>query len=84
MKFHKDIFVGLDIGTSTVNTVIAKVDASQETIKPQVMGVGMAPSFGLRRGVVVDIDDAVSSIKKSVAEAERISGIKVDHAYISI
>ena len=84
MKFHKDIFVGLDLGTSTVNTVIAKVDASQETVKPQVMGVGMAPSFGLRRGVVVDIDDAISSIKKSVAEAERVSGMKIDHAYVSI
>lgn len=84
VKFHKDIFAGVDIGTSTVNTVIVKVDVGREEAKPQVMGVGMAPSFGLRRGVVVDIDDAVSSIKKSVAEAERIAGIKIDHAYVSI
>ena len=69
------IIVGLDIGTQSIKTVIAKKRSNSERI--QIIGVGNAPSFGVRKGVVVDIEEVVSSIKASVAEAERLSGEKV-------
>jgi cell division protein FtsA len=84
LRTSRDIFVGIDVGTSTVNTVITKTDFSGASSKTQVIGVGVSPSFGLRKGVVVDIEDVVGSIRKSVEEAERVSGIKIDHAYISV
>lgn len=84
MKFNQDIFVGLDVGTNSINTVVAKMETVRGALKPQIIGAGLASSSGLRKGVVVDIDDAVSSIRKSVEEAERMSGVKINNAYISI
>ncbi len=84
MKLGNNIFVGVDVGTSSINTVVAKAEITQESLKPQIIGVGMAPSAGLRKGVVVDIDEASASIKQSISEAERVSGFKIDHAYVSI
>lgn len=84
LKFNKDIFVGLDVGTSSINTVVAKVEATQGELKPQIIGVGASRSGGLRRGIVTDIDEVVSSIKKSISEAERVSGVKIERAYVSI
>lgn len=78
----QDIIVGLDIGTHTIQTVIAAL-RSDET-KPQIIGVGESPTFGVRRGVVVDIDDAAESIRQSVAKASLMSGVQVDRAYVSL
>jgi len=52
--------------------------------KPQIIGIGQAPSFGLRHGIVVDVDDVVKSITKSVHEAERSSGVSIDRVVFSI
>jgi len=67
-------YVGLDIGTTKVAAVIAEPD---ETGALKVVGVGHAPSGGIRRGVVVDLENTVGSIRTAVAEAERMSGIPV-------
>jgi len=67
-------YVGLDIGTTKVAVVIAEPD-EDGTLK--VVGVGHAPSSGLRRGVVVHLENTVHSIKTAVAEAERMAGIPV-------
>lgn len=69
------IIVGLDIGTQSIKTVIAKKRNDNERI--QIIGVGNAPTFGVRKGIVVNIEEAVNSIKASVAEAERLSGVEV-------
>lgn len=84
MRNNRDIFVGLDIGTSSINTVVAKVEAAQGELRPQIIGVGSSRSNGLRKGIVTDIDEVVSSLKKSIEEAERVSGAKIDSAYVSI
>lgn len=78
----QDIIVGLDIGTHTVQTVIAALRSDEA--KPQIIGVGESPTFGVRRGVVVDIDDAAESIRQSVAKASLMSGVQVDRAYVSL
>lgn len=76
-----NIITGLDIGTTAVRTVIAQI---KNDSKPQIIGVGEIPSFGLRRGAVVDIDETIKSIVKSIENAERTSGVSVNQAYVSI
>src|ERR1043165_1900263 len=67
-------FVGLDIGTTKISCIIADQNGSPEL---RVVGVGNAPSEGLRRGVVVDLDKTVASIQRAVDEAERMAGVPV-------
>jgi cell division protein FtsA len=65
--------VGLDVGTTKICVVVAKIVDS----KVNIAGIGSYPSSGLRKGVVVNIDSTVNSIKKAVEEAELMAGIKV-------
>lgn len=76
------IIVGLDIGTCFVRVVVAK--SRPEQSKLQIIGVGRAPSFGLRRGIVVDIEEAAKSISQAVSEAERASGVSIESALASV
>jgi len=74
-------FVGLDIGTTKINCIIADQNSSGEL---RIVGVGNAPSEGLRRGVVVDLEKTVASIQRAVEEAERMAGIDVKGVYAGI
>jgi len=74
-------YVGLDIGTTKVAVVIAEPD---EDGSLKVVGVGHAPSSGLRRGVVVHLENTVHSIKTAVSEAERMAGIPVRRVTVGI
>lgn len=77
-----DIFIGLDVGSTKVCCVVG---LQEETASyPSIIGVGVAPAEGMRKGVVVDVEETVSSITAAVDEAERISGIAIDHATINI
>ncbi len=78
----ENIVVGLDVGTCCIRTVVARLKADGS--KPQLIGVGQAPSCGLRKGIVVDIDEVVKSISQSVQEAERMSGVPIERAYVSV
>jgi cell division protein FtsA len=78
----EQIFVGLDVGSSAVRVVIGKQES--EIGQPSIIGVGEAPSAGIRRGVIVDIDEAVSSISEALEKAERMTGLSIDHAVISV
>jgi cell division protein FtsA len=64
--------VGLDIGTTKISCIIADSNGSGE---PRIVGIGNAPSEGLRRGVVVDLEKTVASITRAVDEAERMAGV---------
>ncbi|MEA2097744.1 MAG: cell division protein FtsA [Patescibacteria group bacterium] len=77
-----DILIGIDIGASVVRTVISQKQG--EELKPLILGVGIAPSFGINNGVVVDIEETINAITKSKEVAERTAGIPVEHALISI
>lgn len=67
-------FVGLDIGTTKISCIIAEQKAAGEMT---IVGIGNAPSEGLRRGVVVDLEKTVGSIQRAVDEAERMAGVSV-------
>ena len=72
---HKDnIYVGLDIGTTKICTVVARQNMEGGI---DIIGLGSAPSTGIRKGVVVNIDSTVKAIKDSIAMAERMSGVTV-------
>jgi len=75
--------VGIDVGTSKVRTIVASV-RGKEDAKLKIMGVGESISFGMRKGVVVDIEEMTKSIKKSTEQAERVAGIPIEKAYIAI
>jgi len=76
------IFIGLDIGSSFIRVVVGKQES--ELGSPSIVGVGEAPSAGIRRGVIVDIDEAVSSISEALEKAERMTGLTLDHAVVSV
>ena len=73
--------VGLDIGTSKVTCIVA---AANEENLMQIVGMGEAESRGLRKGVIVNPDAAVESIKRVVEEAERMSGTQAEEVTINL
>jgi len=75
------IITGLDIGTTKVCAVIGQIN---ELGRIDIIGVGTAPSFGLRKGVVVNIDNTVKSISKAIEEAELMAGVEVESVYTGI
>lgn len=78
----RNIITALDVGTSTVQTVVAEKKRGEEGLR--ILGMGIAPSQGVRRGVVFDIGDAMTAIKESVAEARKTSGINFKSAWLSV
>ncbi len=75
------IVVGLDIGTTKVCAVVASVDEMQ---KINILGVGKAPSDGLNRGVVVNIEKTVNAIRTAIEQAQLASGIEVKSVNVGI
>jgi cell division protein FtsA len=75
------IVVGIDVGTTKVCTLIAAVSPEDQL---EIIGAGITPSRGMRRGVVVDVDDAVQAISASVQKAEQQSGYKIMSAFVGI
>jgi cell division protein FtsA len=73
--------VGLDIGTQTIRVVQGKVSADGSL---QVIGVGSSPASGMRKGVIVDIEEAVSAISSALEKVERMTGVPVTNANISV
>ncbi len=75
------IIVGLDIGTTKICTVIGEV-AGDGVL--DIIGEGTVPSDGLRKGVVVNLERTISSVRQSISAAERVAGVEVDSAWVGI
>ena len=78
---YKDVVVGLDIGTAKIMAVVAEVLPCGEL---KLAGLGVAPSNGLKRGVVVNIDATVQSIQQALKEAELMADCKIQRVYTGI
>ena len=78
---NENIVVGVDIGTTKVCAVVA---AEDELGRVNILGVGVAPSDGLNRGVVVNIDRTVDAVRSAVEEAERAAGVEVRSVIVGI
>lgn len=80
-KEYRDVIVGLDIGTSKVMAVVAEVQLDGQL---KLAGFGVAPSNGLKRGVVVNIEATVQSIEQALSEAELMADCKIQRVYTGI
>lgn len=80
MQGQDQIVVGLDIGTTKICSVVGEISGDQINI----IGIGTHPSIGLRKGVVVNIESTVESIKKAIEEAELMAGCEITSVYAGI
>ncbi|RLC73099.1 MAG: cell division protein FtsA [Chloroflexi bacterium] len=74
-------FASIDVGTSKVCSILANL-GDEDTIR--ILGVGVVPSKGVHKGLVVNIEEAKEAIEESVMKAERISGVKMELAYVGV
>jgi len=80
-KKPNNVLVGLDLGTTKVCAIVGEVKDDGQV---DIIGIGISPSHGLKKGVVVNIDSTVESIKKSVHEAELMAGVEINAVYVGI
>lgn len=80
-KEYKDLVVGLDVGTAKVMAVVAEVLPDGEL---KLAGLGVAPSYGIKRGVVVNIEATVKSIQQALGEAELMADCRITRVYAGI
>lgn len=77
-------FIGLDIGTTSVRCVIGSVDSTSEDPKLAVVGYGTAQNTGMRKGLIVHLEEVAGVIHAAVSDAERLSGIRIENATVNI
>ncbi|HEY3344544.1 MAG TPA: cell division protein FtsA [Anaerolineaceae bacterium] len=75
------IVVGIDIGTTKTCTLVARVEGERSL---RILGVGIEPSQGIRKGTVVDLAAATQSVARSIEKAERSSGLEITSALVSL
>ena len=76
------IISGIDTGNSQVKVVIAKID--RDTFVAEILGVGNAISNGLRRGMVVDMEETIDNVRTAVQRAEAMAGVSIKRAYLAV
>jgi len=77
----KKIISAIDVGTSKVATILANLDSWGGI---QVLGVGVVPSRGMHKGMVVNVEEAKSAIAESVRKAEQAGGLRIESAYVGV
>lgn len=75
------IVVGIDIGTTKICTLVARVEGEKNL---RILGVGIEPSQGIRKGTVVDLAAASQAVARSIDKAERSSGMEITSAVVSL
>jgi cell division protein FtsA len=78
---RRSVVASIDVGTTKICTILADVS---EGGSPRVVGVGVSPSKGLHKGLVVNINEARESIRDSVRKAEQAGNYKVESAYVGV
>lgn len=76
------IAVGLDVGTANIRVVVAERGTKEEG--PRIIGFGKAPSSGIRKGVVVDIEELVESLSAALDNAEQMTGVPIEKGVVSL
>ena len=80
-RADKNLIVGLDIGTSKVSAIVGEI---VEGAGIEIVGMGIHPSRGLKKGVVVNIESTVQSIRRAVEEAELMAGCQIHSVFTGI
>jgi cell division protein FtsA len=82
---HEDILVGLDVGSTSIKvTVASKVSGDPASAKVHIIGAVEQESEGINRGIITNIEDAVASITKALDKAEKLTGLPLEQAWVSI
>ncbi len=76
------IVAGLDMGNSKIRVVVAVLEENSHV--PNVIGVGVAPSGGLRKGSVIDVEETVNNISSALEDAERMAGEPIHHVFVGL
>lgn len=76
------LIASLDVGSSKIRTVVATLE--EKNLMPNIIGVGIAPSTGLRKGAVIDVEETINSISSSLEDAERMAGEPVNHVFLGL
>lgn len=78
------VIASLDIGSSKIRTVVAVVDGEHDQEMLNVIGVGISPSLGIRKGHVIDVEELIHNIISSLEDAERMAGVPVNHVFVGM
>jgi cell division protein FtsA len=78
------VVASLDVGSSKIRTIVAIVDGAGEHVVPNVIGVGISPSLGIRKGHVIDVEELIHNIIASLEDAERMAGVPVHHVFVGV
>lgn len=78
------MIASLDVGSSKIRTVVAVADGEKDHSVPNIIGVGLSPSTGIRRGQVIDVDELVNNIVSSLEDAERMAGVPVNRVFVGV
>ncbi|HLD32686.1 cell division protein FtsA [Candidatus Peribacteria bacterium RIFOXYC2_FULL_55_14] len=78
------VLASLDIGSAKIRTVVAVVDGERGQQVPNVIGVGISPSLGMRKGNVIDVEELIHNIISSLEDAERMAGVPINHVYVGM
>ena len=79
------VLASLDIGSAKIRTVIAVVDGTDGDHRiPNIIGVGLSPSLGMRKGHVIDVEELIHNIISSIEDAERMAGVPVNHVFVGM
>lgn len=76
------LIASLDVGSSKIRTVIGTLE--DKNITPNIIGVGIAPSQGLRKGLVIDVEETINDITSSLEDAERMAGEPIHNVFLGI
>lgn len=79
---RRNIVTAIDVGTAAVQTVVAERVPDREEL--QILGIGSAPSAGVRRGAVIDAEDAAAAIRHSVAQARKTAGVPIKAVWVGV
>lgn len=79
---QRNIVTAVDVGSTMVQTVVAERVPDRESL--QILGIGSVPSAGVRRGAVIDVDDAAAAIRQSVDQARKTAGVPVRSAWVGV
>ncbi|MBE3090992.1 MAG: cell division protein FtsA [Candidatus Atribacteria bacterium] len=76
-----EIVVGLEIGSGKVCTVVGELGEDDQI---EIIGIGTSPSLGIKKGIIIDLEQAIQSAKESIESAERMAGTRINSAFVSI
>ncbi len=78
------VLASLDIGSAKIRTVVAVAEGGQDKAVPNVIGVGISPSLGIRKGQVIDVEELIHNIISSLEDAERMAGVPINHVFVGM